>query len=435
MSRLSRCMKFLIRALLIPFLYIPTVTLADFGDQTFGWSSTESADFRDYAVRALNRQGQLINDHHLAYWLEQSFLDLNLSSQDPIGPTILLPIRDRRINAFAMPGNLIGLNAGLFLAAEDQAELASVIAHEMAHIGLDHFSRIQQDNKQQALTIAGGILLTILLAGENPEAANATLLSSLAISRQDQLSFSRAMETEADQLAQEILINADLDPEAGRRFFRRLDELSAASGQLEFLRSHPLGRTRASNLSGRTYQPAPSAIALNAEFELLKLSLQTNLSPEQIRNRQEHILSELESSMINTRPSLRLIQARLKDSEETSRDELTRMIQLYPDFYPAYIDLLEKTDSDQCETLAEALKITDRQILPLDALDVLSHSARQCSHPQWSQLHAQMLWQSGREEAALQFLKDETKTTKDAAQSARLSNQLKLYSRRYARFN
>ncbi|EAR08243.1 M48 family metallopeptidase [Reinekea blandensis] len=428
-------MKFLIHTLLTTLLLIPTTTLADFGDQSFGWSSTESADFRDYAVRALNRQGQLINDHHLAYWLEQAYLDLNLSSQDPIGPTIILPIRDRRINAFAMPGNLIGINSGLFLSAEDQAELASVIAHEMAHIGLDHFSRIQQDNKQQLLTIAGGVLLTILLAGENPEAANATLLSSLAISRQDQLSFSRAMETEADQLAQEILINADLDPEAGRRFFRRLDELSASGGQLEFLRSHPLGRNRASNLSGRSYQPAPSAIALNAEFELLGLSLQKNLSPRETQERQKSILSRLESTMVNTRPSLRLIQARLTDSAETYRDELTRMIQLYPDFFPAYVDLLAVADSDRCETLAEALKIKDRQLMTLDALDVLTQSAQECAHPQWSQLHAQMLWQSGREEAALQFLKDETKTTKDTAQSARLSNQLKLYSRRYARFN
>lgn len=430
-------MKLAIQSLLTILLSSLSTLHANFGDQAYGWSATESEDFRDYAVRALNRQGQLINDYHLAYWLEQSFLTLNLNSQSPIGPTLLLPINDDRINAFAMPGNLIGINAGLFLAAGDEAELASVIAHEMAHIGLDHFSRIRQDSQQQALTIAGGILLSILLAGENPEAANATLLSSLAISRQEQLSFSRAMETEADQLAQQIMTRAEMDPDAGRRFFRRLDELTASSGQLEFLRSHPLGNTRAANLDGQSgARPAPVETR-SAEFELLRLKLNSSLTKSQREARQRELLSELPQETIQAMPGLRLMQAqsRTHDNKDRYVKELSEIIRLFPAFLPAHIETLRVSEGQHCDQLGQVLKLTDTRHVTLDALNILNRAARRCEHPQQSQLHAKKLWQSGREEAALQFLKNELKSVQDTAASARLNNLLEQYNRRYARFN
>lgn len=435
-------MTMIFRFVLILCMTASATLRADFGDQSFGWSSVESEYFRDYAVRSLNRQDQLINDYWLNYWLEQSFLSLNLASDAPIGPTQVLLINDDSINAFAMPGNIIGMHAGLWLNTRSEAELISVLAHEMGHISLDHFSRLTQSSNRQTLTLASGILLSILLSGQNPEAANAALISSFALSNQNQLTFSRAMETEADQLAQQILSRAGFDPEAGRSFFQRLDQFSSQSNQLEFLRTHPLGSTRSSDLGTRSRNPDATEPA-SPVFDILTLRLRTGLSDTEKSTLIQRRMADLTEETIHADPNLRLMQAELKYQQHGDparyQKDLNEILALFPAFLPANFTALEQAlpnpDEIQCQQFGSTLKLTNNQNLSLDALQILNSTSRACDHISQTQLHARQLWQSGKEERALQFLKQRLKTTTSAAQSALLNSLLELYSRRYARFN
>lgn len=430
------------RYTLIFCLICAPLVRADFGDQSYGWSSVESEDFRDYAVRSLNRQGQLVNDYWVSFWLQQTFLSLNLSSERPVGPTLVLPISEGSINAFAMPGNIIGIHAGLWLAAENDAELTSVIAHEMAHIGLDHFTRLSQASNRQTLTLASGILLSILLSKENPEAANATLISSFAMSSQERLTFSRAMETEADQQAQQMLINAGLNPEAGRSFFRRLDASSPQSGQLEFLRTHPLGETRASDLGGRAYD-ARQEFVEDPVFELLTARLQQDTGRSNTSAAQQRLMARMTPDEIAADPNLRFMQALLAynrdSSTEAFQESLTQTIRLFPGFLPAQIKIIELSLGDpttaSCRRFTDTVKRLEDQYVSLDALQILHTAANECQHPSQDRLYAQWLWQSGREESALQFLKSQLNSSETTNQSALLNTLLERYTGRYARFN
>ena len=104
-------------------------------------------------------------------------------------------IDDESINAFAAPGGIIGINKGMFLKTDFEAEFASVMCHELAHLSQRHFARRMQRQKDRSLANSLMILGSIALAGatSNP---NALLVGQQAITQQN-LSFSRGDEQEA----------------------------------------------------------------------------------------------------------------------------------------------------------------------------------------------------------------------------------------------
>ena len=153
-------------------------------------------------------------------------------------------INEKSVNAFAAPGGIIGINAGLIFHANTEGQLASVLSHELAHLSQRHFARRMQRQKDRSLANSLMILGSIALAGatSNP---NALLVGQQAITQQN-LSFSRGDEQEADRIGFKNLISAGFDPKSTTYMFEKLQSLSRLSGsnELEFLRSHPLTKNR-----------------------------------------------------------------------------------------------------------------------------------------------------------------------------------------------
>ncbi|MDO7641560.1 MAG: hypothetical protein MUQ76_06360, partial [Reinekea forsetii] len=79
-----------------------------------------SQDFSDLAIRSLNKQRALTNDYWATYWLSQKILQLNLVNPRPTSQITPLIMRADSINAFAIPGNIIGLNRGLWQFASTE---------------------------------------------------------------------------------------------------------------------------------------------------------------------------------------------------------------------------------------------------------------------------------------------------------------------------
>ena len=160
-------------------------------------------------------------------------------------------IDDKSINAFAAPGGIIGINAGLIFHTSTEGQLASVLSHEIAHLSQRHFARRMQRQKDRSLANSLMILGSIALAGatSNP---NALLAGQQAITQQN-LSFSRGDEQEADRIGFKNLISAGFDPLSTSHMFEKLQSLSRLSGsnELEFLRSHPLTKNRIADAQSR----------------------------------------------------------------------------------------------------------------------------------------------------------------------------------------
>ncbi len=189
----------------------------------------------------------------------------------------VLPIlvQSHAINAFAVPGGILGINTGLLLNADTEDQLASVIAHELAHISQRHFARSQQRSTAPAMAaILAGI---IAVAAGAPDAGIATITAAQAASLQSQLAYSRQYEREADRTGLNVLANAGFAPEATSEMFKIMLDKSrlnrSNSNALSFLSSHPITESRVADTKKRAESLTQASVQKpSSDFELIKAS-------------------------------------------------------------------------------------------------------------------------------------------------------------------
>lgn len=166
-------------------------------------------------------------------------------------------VRDEQINAFAMPGGYVGINSGLVTAAQGESELASVVAHEIAHVAQRHIARgMTQGSQSGALALATLVaaVLAGLAGGGDLAAGIATFGQAAAIDQQ--LRFSRQAEQEADRLGLDMLLKAGYDTRGMVDMFKRmmashrLNEGVAGSGAFHHS-THPQAVQRLSDIENR----------------------------------------------------------------------------------------------------------------------------------------------------------------------------------------
>lgn len=163
-------------------------------------------------------------------------------------------VRDRQVNAFALPGGHIGVNAGLILASESESELAGVVAHEIAHVTQRHIARQMEASTRFNLATAAALLVAVLAgASSDPDVAQAALSVGLASSAQQRINFTRSHEMEADRVGIKTLAEAGYNPRGMASFFQKMGERARlyGSGLPEILRTHPVSNTRVSEAMNR----------------------------------------------------------------------------------------------------------------------------------------------------------------------------------------
>ena len=159
-------------------------------------------------------------------------------------------VRDRSVNAFALPGGYVGVHLGLLAIAATRDELASVLAHEMSHVTQRHIARSISASKRASLLSVASMIVGVLVASRagrsGADAANAALAGGQALAMQGQINFSRDMEREADRVGIAVMESAGFAPDGMAAMFEKLDQTSRLndSGGFPYLRSHPLTSER-----------------------------------------------------------------------------------------------------------------------------------------------------------------------------------------------
>lgn len=215
-------------------------------------------------------------------WLEDelNYIFSGVYGQSGLGaPIALVVVRDKQINAFAVPGGLFAINAGLISSAKNMDEVAGVMAHEVAHVTQRHYSRSKENYKGQGLLTLAGILAGIAVASQSPDAGAAVMLGSQAAMLDRQLSYSREQEREADRVGMQYMAIAGYNPESMADFFETMHrQTSQLSFLPDFWLTHPLTADRMSEarLRARQYDYQSTNYTLNHKntqqvlFELMR---------------------------------------------------------------------------------------------------------------------------------------------------------------------
>ena len=159
-------------------------------------------------------------------------------------PYEIFLVRDRAVNAFALPGGYVGVHLGLVALTANADELASVLAHELSHITRRHIARSISAASQSSTLGLVGTLLGLLVASRanSTDAAQAAIMGGQAAMAQSQLNFSRDMEREADRTGLALMGEAGFAPSGMAGMFDKLDQSARLNdtGGFPYLRSHPL---------------------------------------------------------------------------------------------------------------------------------------------------------------------------------------------------
>ncbi len=198
-------------------------------------------------------------------------------------------VNDSDINAFALPGGFIYLNRGIIEAADREAEVAGVLAHEIGHVALRHgTSQASKASIAQApLTILGGIF-----GGGNGVGSILTQLGIGFGANSVFLKFSRDAEREADLIGAQILYDAGYDPTGMTEFFEKLAAEGGSRGA-EFFSSHPNPDNRLGDVAeeiDRLGEPPTTYFSNFSEFRRVKLRL-TDI-PEEERSGRDNPAAE-----------------------------------------------------------------------------------------------------------------------------------------------
>jgi predicted Zn-dependent protease len=302
-----------------------------------------SSIYRDPAVL----DDPILSDYLQAIWqpLVRAALargELTTELQERFAWQLFL-VRDRSVNAFALPGGYLGVHTGLIAAVTSPDELAAVLSHELSHVTQRHIARMIGQQQAQMPWLLAAMVLGVMAAGRSGDAASAAIVGGQAAAAQGQLNFSRDMEREADRVGFGILIEAGFSAEGASAMFEKLQQANRFNdnGAFPYLRSHPLTTERIADARVRQQSVAPGSARADRPSALPSLAwhammggrarVLSDTSPDALQARLKQARELPADTALEQRLSVyyaaALAAARLRESA-LAREMLTKVMQL-----------------------------------------------------------------------------------------------------------
>ncbi len=339
---------------------IENIKLPDMGDSSGTLiSPIQEQELGDAFFRSLHSRIKINHDAEVQQYIQSIGRQLVANSDLPTNPFHFFVVLDKQINAFAGPGGYIGINSGLLLLTESESELASVMAHEVAHVTQRHLYRAFEAASRLSIPTAAATLAAILIGTQSPALGQAALVAIQAGSMQFQIDFTRDNEKEADRVGMQTLAKSDFDPRGMPTFFERLQQSSRYYGQSipEFLRTHPVSVSRISDTRGRSnkYPYKQHANSLGYLLIQAKLRVMTSSNAKAtLKYFKSRSHQGTKSQKAVARYGLALIHLK-NQSFIAAKKEFQHLLKMYPE-QPHYAYALAKTAMD-AQQYNEALSL------------------------------------------------------------------------------
>jgi len=249
------------------------------------------------------REAEYIKDPDISQYLNAMGKRLAVYAPGGAPEIEVFGVRDPVVNAFAMPGGYIGVHTGLIVSSGAEAELAGVLAHEIAHVTQRHIARgltQQQQSGHLALaTIAAAILAGLTPGGGQAAMGIAAFGQAAAVAQQ--LGFSRDAEQEADRTGFEMLRKAGYDPNGMAVMFGRLmqsSSLNEGRGGGVYVSTHPLSISRMTDMQNRIRQLPVASYQASDEFWFVRAKARVlqSIDPRVLVQAIEQMQEELRAS-------------------------------------------------------------------------------------------------------------------------------------------
>lgn len=364
----------------------------------------EEREFPAEVERALRAQGLLVDDTVVQSFFTDMGYRLVAHSDKREQEFHFHVLRIPGINAFAAPAGVVGINAGLILAAESEHEVAGVVAHEIAHVTQNHLARSMEEAQRVSLPLMlatlGAVLAGSAAGGMSGEAAQGIMATGMGLAQQAQINYTRQNEIEADRIGISLMARAGYDTQGMTDFFNTLNRASRAqgSGPPEYLRTHPLTvnrvaearerseriQTRRLHVSGMFHyaqarlrvqmesQPAKAVEYFEAQLDQdgqPEAAMRYGLALAQMRARRLDQAEAQVDMLLELQPEnqlFRLLQGELLMTQGKSGESLELLDQIYHDYGDSQLVAVSYAEAllrdDDPEQAAEAMEILRRQM-------------------------------------------------------------------------
>jgi predicted Zn-dependent protease len=329
------------RGAILILVLLPLSSLAALPDLNQGQSTAlswpnEVKMGRQYMMM-LRQQIPLVHDPVVLTYVQDLGHLLASHSPRPNIPFEFFVVNSPVINAFALPGGHIGIHSGLMLMANSEDELAAVMAHEIAHVTQRHIARQIALQQEMMPATIGAMILGAILATQAPSAGVGAITAAQSGAAQASLHFSRAFETEADNVGKQILIGSGFSAQGMTTILRKLLSLHYEDNNdavLSALTDHPEGSQRVAESWDVTHLQVITSKSPHAEeYNLIRarLIVDTDSNPIKLVTSYETWLKtghNDDKEATRYTYALALLSGRHADLAE---QQINLLIQKYPD--------------------------------------------------------------------------------------------------------
>jgi len=229
-------------SLLLALLLAPERTRLRPGFNLF--SAQQDVEIGKQVSQDAEKKLRIINDSQVGSYITTLGRRLAARAPGEHYPYQFKVVNDKAINAFALPGGFLYINRGIFDNADNEAQLAGVMAHEISHVALRHgTNQMSKAYAAQApLAVLGGVLGNNSLGGVLAQTGASFAANSVL------LKFSRDAERQADLMGTQILYDSGYNPRAMAQFFEKIEAESGSRGS-QFFSDHPNPGNRISSVN------------------------------------------------------------------------------------------------------------------------------------------------------------------------------------------